>query len=187
MKLTLICPKWQQGLWSVRIFKMPPLGLARIASVTPDDIEVEIIDENIEEIHFEETDIVGISVMTPTAHRAYEIADKYRKLGSKVILGGIHPSILPEEAIEHADSVVIGEADDIWPQVIQDCVKNKLQKFYIAEQEPDLSKLPPLRRDLLKKISTSSEILFRLLEDVHLIVIFVLFPDSMERKCGIGQ
>jgi len=130
---------------------MPSLGLVCIASATPDDVEVEIIDENIEELHFEETDIVGISTMTPTAHRAYEIADKYRGLGSKVILGGIHPSILPQEAIEHADGVVIGEADEIWPQVIQDFARNKLQRFYIAEQRPDLSKLPSFRRDLIRR------------------------------------
>ena len=130
---------------------MPPLGLIQIASVTPDNFEIEIIDENVESLKFEETDVVGISFMTSSAFRAYEIADRYRDMGSTVILGGIHPSILPQEATKHADSVIIGEADEIWDTVIRDYNQNKLKKHYTAKHKPDLSKLPPLRDDLIKK------------------------------------
>ena len=151
MKLTLIYPKMKKGLWSVRFLRLPPIGLAQIAAVTPDDVDIEIIDENIEELKFEETDVVGISVMTSTSCRAYEIADKYREMGTKVIMGGIHPSVLPHEAIEHADSVVVGEADEIWPQVVYDCMENNLQQFYIPDSKPDLRELPPPRFDLIKK------------------------------------
>jgi len=151
MKLTLIMPKWQTGLWNIRIWRIPPLGLALLAALTPEEFDIELIDENVEKINFHETDVVGISVMTPIANRAYEIADKYRAMGAKVILGGIHASMLPEEAIKHADSVVIGEADDIWPNVMDDFKQGKLKRFYRAKKFPDLSKLPFSRKDLLKR------------------------------------
>ncbi|TES90293.1 MAG: B12-binding domain-containing radical SAM protein, partial [Desulfobacteraceae bacterium] len=83
--------------------------------------------------------------------RAYQIADTFRERGIPVIVGGIHPSILPEEAAAHADSVIIGEADTIWPQILQDFKDNNLQSSYRASQIPDLADLPPRRRDLIKK------------------------------------
>lgn len=151
MKLTLISPKWETGLWSINIFRMAPLNLPLLASLTPEDFEVKIIDENVEKIGYEETDAVGISVMTPLANRAYRIADNYRRRGVKVILGGIHPSILPGEAAKHADTVIIGEADGIWPDVMGDLRKNNLRKFYRVKAHPDISNLPFPRMDLLKE------------------------------------
>ncbi|UCD83286.1 MAG: B12-binding domain-containing radical SAM protein [Deltaproteobacteria bacterium] len=130
---------------------MPPLPLMQLAALTPPDIEVEIIDENVEAVGYQETDLVGISSMTSSAPRAYQIADTYREKGIPVILGGIHPSILPEEAAVHADSVVIGEADKIWPQIFQDFRDNSLRDSYRGSEIPDLKDLTPLRRDLIKK------------------------------------
>ena len=151
MRLTLITPRWQKGLWSVKMFMMPSLGTLVLASVTPEDIEVELIDENVEPIPFKQTDLVGISATTSSATRAYEIADRYREMGIKVILGGIHPSTLPEEAVQHADCVVIGEADEIWPTVLEDFQYNDLKQFYRANSKPNIRNLPMLRRDLLKR------------------------------------
>lgn len=142
MKIRLIAPRWQQGLWGMRIYRVPPLGLLRLACATPPDTEVEVVDENIQDLTFEPVDVVGISVLTSTACRAYVIADAYRRLGSKVILGGIHPSVCPQEAIAHADSVVIGEADSAWPRILQDVQNGRLQQFYNVGHAVDLRELP---------------------------------------------
>ena len=109
MKILLISP-FDNKIWSLGELKFPPLGLAVLASLTPDEINVEIIDESVRSItdYTDDIDLVAISVMTPLAPRAYELADFYRKLGVKVILGGWHPTLIPEEALKHADSVMIG-------------------------------------------------------------------------------
>ena len=86
-------PKGIAGIWSIRYYRMPPLGLLRLASSTPKEWDVEIVDEKIENINYEKTDLVAITAMTSHANRAYEIADKYRKKGIKVVLGGFHPSL----------------------------------------------------------------------------------------------
>ena len=120
MKLDLIAPATETSrVWHKAVF--PPLGLATVAALTPPEIEVSLTDENVAVIDFQkEIDLVGITAMTATAHRAYEIADKFRAVGVKVILGGAHPSAIPEEALQHADAVVIGEAEGIWPNLIND-------------------------------------------------------------------
>lgn len=150
MKLTLIMPKWKHGLWKIRVFRLPPLSLIRLASSTSKEWKVEIIDENIEKIKYDDTDLVAISAMTPLVNRAYEIADTYRKKGVKVVLGGIHPSVVPMEAIKHANSVVIGEADLIWKEVLNDFKNDKLKRFYKVKKAPDLSKLSLQRKGLVK-------------------------------------
>jgi len=85
-----------------------------------------------------------------TSKRVYEIADEFRKRGKTVILGGFHPSALPNEAIQHADSVVIGEGDISWPKAIEDFEHGKLKKFYHPEESVDMANIPPIRRDLIK-------------------------------------
>ncbi|MFC1658032.1 B12-binding domain-containing radical SAM protein [Candidatus Omnitrophota bacterium] len=130
---------------------LAPLPLATIAALTPEGVEISIVDENIEQIDFNaNVDLVGISVFTSSAVRAYEIADKFRKSGVKVVLGGIHPSALPEEAICHADAVVIGEAEGVWKEVISDFQKGKLRRFYKASFREDLKKPLIPRWDLIK-------------------------------------
>src|SRR4030043_1553719 len=90
-------------------YPFPMLGLTLLASYFPVSYEVRIINEAIEEIDFNvDVDLVGITALTCVAKRAYEVADRFRKRGGKIILGGVHPSLLPEEAKEHADSVFIG-------------------------------------------------------------------------------
>lgn len=151
MKLKLIVPvAVKQRSWA-RFFALPPLNLLYVAALTPKDVEVTLIDEHVDRIDFEEkVDLVGITSLTATAPRAYEIGDEFKKRGVKVVLGGIHPSVLPEEAIQHADSVVIGEAENLWPEVIGDFKKKRLKKFYQSLEKPSLENLPLPRRDLLQ-------------------------------------
>jgi radical SAM superfamily enzyme YgiQ (UPF0313 family) len=147
MKLLLVSPSGKLGRKIPKAIKIPQLGLHILASLTPDDVDITVVDEEIKEIDYSlHFDLVGISCMTATANRSYHLADRYRQKGSKVVLGGIHPTILPEEAIQHADAVVIGEAEGCWADVIADFRKNKLQKFYRVPV-PDLSKYPSPRRD----------------------------------------
>ncbi|MFC2031781.1 B12-binding domain-containing radical SAM protein [Chloroflexota bacterium] len=149
MKLDLIVPATLENLGKRKKAICPPLGLAMIAALTPPEVEVCLTDENVTAIDFQkETDLVGITALTITAQRAYEIADSFRARGVKVILGGSHPSILPEEASQHADAVVIGEAEGIWPSVIEDFKASKLQRIYRQRERPSLSNLPIPRRDL---------------------------------------
>jgi len=162
MKVELIAPTWTRKTQKIRgkrakVFKIPPLGLLNVAAVTPPDVEVGLADENIEVIDFNKpADLVGITVMTSTAPRAYEIADEFRKKEIPVVLGGPHVSFMREEAIQHADSVVIGEAEGAWEKLIKDFRrggKGALKKFYENEEKPDPSKIPFPRWDLLKKDS----------------------------------
>jgi radical SAM superfamily enzyme YgiQ (UPF0313 family) len=148
MRLLLISPSNKPGRKVLKAIRMPQLGLHIIASLTPDDIAVTVVDEQIGKIDFSQHfDLVGISCMTATANRSYQLADRYRQEGSKVVLGGIHPTILPEEAIQHADAVVIGEAEGCWANVVSDFRNNRLQRFYHVPA-PDLSRSPSPRRNL---------------------------------------
>jgi radical SAM superfamily enzyme YgiQ (UPF0313 family) len=123
-----------------------------VAALTPSDIEVSLTDENVTVIDFQkEADLVGITTLTITANRAYQIADTFRAMGVKVVLGGSHPSALPEEASRHADAVVIGEAEGIWPKVVDDFKINKLQRVYRQDERPSLVNLAIPRRELFAK------------------------------------
>ncbi len=157
MKLLLVSPTEQDmymkhSAKEARSFWFARLSLTMVAALTPPDVEISIVDENLENINFEDnTDLVGITVMTAHAPRAYEIAAQFRARGVKVILGGIHPSAMPEEAIQHADTVVIGEAEGVWASLIEDFKRGRMKTFYKASKPSDLVGLPNPRRDLLKK------------------------------------
>ena len=159
MKILLISPTWKkkvanERLKRDRIFKFPPHSLLAVAALTPKDIEVGIIDENIEELDFNrKADLVGITTMTASSPRAYEIADEFRRKGIPVVIGGIHATALPEEAAQHADAVVIGEAEGCWERLLEDFKrkgKKGLAQFYRNSQLPDPSKIPIARRELLE-------------------------------------
>lgn len=126
-------------------------ALLNVAALTPDDFEIEIIDENIEDIDFSiKYDIVGITVMTQTANRSYQIADIFRKNGSLVVLGGMHVTVLPDEGLEHADCVVIGEAENLWPLFIEDFRNNRIKNVYKTDAVVDLKEVGVPRYDLIK-------------------------------------
>ena len=138
MKVTLINPRWEnRGINSsnnVSLFSFPPQGLIQLASLTPIDWEVEIVDENTGPINFDKpTDLVGLTGMTPLAPRAYEIAAKFKQRKIPTIMGGIHASMLSDEAKRHVDSVVTGEADVIWPHILNDFKQGNLKEIYRAD------------------------------------------------------
>ena len=151
MHINLIVPRWPDGsLWSKVVFRFPYLALTTLAALTPGDVTVRLIDENVEDLDWQALpDLVGISLMTPLAPRGYEIAAAYRQRGVPVVLGGIHATMMPEEAANHADAVVVGEAELLWPQVVADAIEGKLQPLYRASSYPPLAHLPIPRRELL--------------------------------------
>ena len=107
-------------------FAYPTIGIPAVAALTPDDFDITIRDEVVEDIDFDmDVDLVGISAMTPMAMRAYEVADRFRAKGVPVVLGGLHPSSVPDEAIQHADAVVVGEAEGTWPALCKDFFKRQ--------------------------------------------------------------
>ncbi len=143
-------------------YPFPVLGLTLLASLFPKNYEVRIINEVIEEVDFDiDVDLVGITGLTCVIKRAYAIADQFRKKGVKVILGGIHPSLLPEEAKEHADSVIVGEAEGILGKVLEDFEAGELKPFYKNQDWSNLTGMPFPRRDLLGKQYTP---FFRVIE-----------------------
>jgi len=133
-------------------YPFPILGLTLLASLFPKTYEVKIINEAIEKVDFNaDVDLVGITGLTCVIKRAYAIADRFRERGVKVILGGVHPSLLPEEAKEHADSIFIGEAEGMFEKVLQDFEAGGLQPFYKNREWSHLNGMPLPRRDLLSK------------------------------------
>jgi radical SAM superfamily enzyme YgiQ (UPF0313 family) len=157
-KLILINPKQAfEGFSNYSITSYPPLALAYIAALTPPSWEVEILDETFEDAFFKPCDLVGITAMTPQAPRAYEIAKVYSEKNVPVIFGGIHPFMVQEESLTYADCIVIGEADNIWPQVIQDFENGNLQQKYKDDKEVDLSRLvKPLHKLFDKRYQWAS-------------------------------
>ncbi|MBK5072291.1 radical SAM protein [Budviciaceae bacterium CWB-B4] len=135
MKLTLIKPTIGRMEHSLYIDegRMEPLMLGILAALTPDDVEVVMYDDRMEQIPFDEpTDLVAITVETYTARRAYEIASEYRSRGVKVVMGGIHASLLPEEVMQYADSLFTGDAETLWHELINDARHHRLKARYDA-------------------------------------------------------
>jgi len=166
MKILLInaygTPNLKKGYPSLsplsrKFFLYPSSALEQIATITPKEHNILLIDEALNHvINFNgDYDLVAIScVHTPSAPRAYIIADEFRKRGKTVVLGGWHPSVLPEEAKKHADSVVIGEAEGLWPQLLNDIERKKMKPFYFHEKPIDLNKL----KVCIESVLTKSEI-----------------------------
>ena len=143
MNLLLISPLTSKSLLGADFyFRMPTLGLLRVAAATPTEWKVAILDEKVEPIDFSRSpDLVGITGMTPAINRAYEIADAFRARRVRVVMGGIHVSMLPEEALAHCDAVVIGEAEGLWPRVLSDFRHGRLRRLYRHEAFPSLAGL----------------------------------------------
>jgi radical SAM superfamily enzyme YgiQ (UPF0313 family) len=130
---------------------MPSETLSSIAAVTPSRHRVEIVDENVEPLRLDDRpDLVGVSVYTFMAPHAYEIADHYRAKGVRVVLGGIHVSSLPEDAMPHADTLIIGEAEAVWPRFLDDLERGAPKRVY-GPEFPPLERLPPPRKDLVNR------------------------------------
>lgn len=159
MKILLIHPKISHGpvtykdrgtLWA-KLFTNPEMTLPAVAATIPKEHEIRIIHENLEDIDYSNGyDLVGITCFTMFAPQVYEIADKFRNFGVPVVLGGYHPSALPEEAKQHSDSVVIGEAEYIFPRLIKDLKKGNLKPFYNNNGPVKSEDIPSLRRELMQ-------------------------------------
>lgn len=153
MKIRLIQPSQLNEAGEPRKFEkmfLPTLTLPTVAALTPSGIDIGITTEFVEEIDFDEdVDLVGVTAQTCQAPRAYEIGDEFRKRGRKTIMGGIHASACPEEALQHFDSVFIGEAEDRWEQVLDDVKAGNMKRIYKSDSKPDLSRLAVPRYDLL--------------------------------------
>ena len=136
MKITFILPAIgkKKGQRYIKTWKhMEPLMIAVLKSLTPNDIETNFMDDRNELINYDEkTDLVVISVETYTAKRAYEIAKKFKEKGVKVLAGGYHPTVEPEECLENFDSIVVGNAENVWLKMLEDYKNNNLQKRYIG-------------------------------------------------------
>jgi len=135
MKVTLIRPNIMEGR-SADV--MQPLAIAALAAHTPKDLCLEFFDECVEEIPRDlRTDLVAMSVHTFAARRAYRMADRFREQGIPVILGGYHPTFLPEEALEHADAVVTGHAEEVWPALLRNAAAGRLGRRYGSDRTPN--------------------------------------------------
>lgn len=148
MRLTLIhpCIGRKPGQKYIRTWQMEALPAATIAGLTPKEVEIRFYDDRMEEIPFDEpTDLVAISVETYTAKRAYQIATDYRKRRVPVVMGGFHATLCPDEVARHAEAVVCGEAEGIWPRVIDDARHGRLEKVYPQNGRPWLAGLKPDR------------------------------------------
>jgi radical SAM superfamily enzyme YgiQ (UPF0313 family) len=152
MKILLIAPasgKWRhvgrRRLLNGRTFRFSLLSLLSVAAESPSDADIRIVDEQIDEIPWDaDVDLVGITCMTALAPRAYEIAQRFRDRHIPVVLGGVHPTLCPEEAAQHADAIVVGEAEGVWRQVVADASAGRLQRTYRNELPPlDGLKRPP--------------------------------------------
>jgi radical SAM superfamily enzyme YgiQ (UPF0313 family) len=162
MKLRLVYPRFKKFLEDhaalrdelkdhvIGDYTMPPsLALPIIAALTPESVEVALTDDNISRVDFDEKiDLAVISCFTPQAQRAYEIADEFRRRGTRTVIGGIHPSAMPQEALLHADSVCVGEAELVWETILADAAKGALKKRYCAESYYPLSRMPIPKRDI---------------------------------------
>lgn len=153
MKLTLIKPNIGRREHSLYVdeARMEPLPLGVLASLTPEDVEVVMYDDRMEVIPFDEsTDLVAITVETYTARRAYEISEEFKSRGVKVLMGGMHAKLIPEEVSQHCDSIMIGDAEDKWEEMIHDFEAGKLKKVYNCRQLGIPQQHRLVRRDIYK-------------------------------------
>lgn len=157
MKIALLSPAGAMHRYNGMFHKglhYAPITLALLAALVPEelDAEVKIYDETAEKIPLDlEADIIAITCITGTAARCYKYADYFRSRGITVIMGGVHPSLLPDEAKEHADSIIVGLGEDSFPRALLDAKNNTLKKVYYQEKCTDIANRPLPRKDLLKK------------------------------------
>jgi radical SAM superfamily enzyme YgiQ (UPF0313 family) len=136
MRIELVCPAAEDSV------RLQNLALSTLAALTPADVEVSLRDDTVKRIDPANdidgrVDLAALTVSTKTALRAYELAAAYRQRGVKVVLGGIHPTALPEEALEHCDAVVVGEAEGQWERLVADARDGRLQPVYRHDTRPD--------------------------------------------------
>lgn len=157
LRIALVSPKGplyrhRGGIWK-KSLRYQPLTLTTLAAYVPPelDAEVRLIDEGIADVPLDlEVDLVGLTVITGTARRAYELAQHFRQRGITVVLGGPHVTLIPEDAAPHADAIVTGYAEDSWPQLLRDFAAGRLAPRYDQAPGLDLANRPFARRELLR-------------------------------------
>lgn len=146
MRITFVRPNLYRGRSGDA---MQPLAFALLKSLTPPDVELLLYDERLEDVPFDApTDFVAMTVETYTARRAYQIATEFRRRGVPVVMGGYHPTFLPDECMLFADAVVIGDAEGLWPRVVEDARRGRLRGVYRQDGYPSLHDRPPADRSL---------------------------------------
>ena len=189
MKIVLISPKGPLYRHKGGIFKKSlryqPLTLTTLAALIPNELNavVELVDEGIEEIPEDlEADLIGMTVITGTAKRSYELAKRYRKRGIPVVLGGPHVTLLPDEAMQHADSVCIGYAEDSWPQLLRDFDRGQLQPVYRQGPNLSLANSPFPRRELFDSKHFLTQAVFEATRSCAHDCEFCVAPSAWGRK-----
>jgi radical SAM superfamily enzyme YgiQ (UPF0313 family) len=148
--ITAESPESRRLRWS-RLIQFPQLTMPLIAALTPPEHEVYHTDEIVETVDLDRpADLVALTAPTPSAPHAYALADAFRRRGVPVAIGGPHATALPEEAAQHADAVVVGEAEDTWPRLLQDAAAGQLETLYRSTHRASLDGQPAPRWDLIR-------------------------------------
>lgn len=163
MRVLFVYPRWERFLearpelstlpYAQRLdrFRVMPLNIPAVAALTPPGVEIDVLDDFTDTMDSSRRpDLAAITAFTPQAARAYDLAFRFKEQGVPVVLGGIHPTVLPDEAMGHADAVVLGEAEGVWGQVLTDARNKALKPFYSGTPPADLAGLPAPRRDLFR-------------------------------------
>jgi radical SAM superfamily enzyme YgiQ (UPF0313 family) len=155
MRVKMILPALTEALSPffrpIKYSLFPPLGLATLAGYLPGDVEVEIQDEHVEPLRLDDRpDLVVIQAYVTSAARSYRLADHYRRRGAYVVLGGLHVTSLPEEALAHADTIFVGPGEEAWARFLADHAAGRAEKVY-RSLERSLDHVPPVRRDLIRR------------------------------------
>lgn len=156
MKIVLIMPHGdihrKGGIFN-KALRYAPLTLTTLAAEVPTELnaEIELIDEGVQDLEPEkvEADIVGMTCITGTSYRAYDISARLQQRGIPVVLGGVHPTLVPDEAQQHANAIVTGYAEESWPQLLRDFVRGEMKPRYVQAKDMKLQSVPEPRRDLL--------------------------------------
>ena len=158
LRIALLSPKGplyrHRGGIFRKSLRYSPLTLPTLAALIPEDIEhdLTLYDEGIEDIPQDlDVDLIGITTITGTARRSYELARHFRDRGVTVVLGGPHVTLVPDDAAPHADAIVVGYAEDTWPELLRDFLKDKLRSRYIQSPDLSLANRPRARRDLINR------------------------------------
>jgi radical SAM superfamily enzyme YgiQ (UPF0313 family) len=144
MRLTLVHPAVgrRPGVDYMRTWQMEPLPIAVLAALTPKDVSIAFYDDRMEKIDFDRpADLVAIPVETYTAKRAYQIASEFRRRRVPVVMGGFHATLMTDEVKDYAEAVVVGEAEELWPHLIEDARVGRLKPIYQSNSQPDLGQV----------------------------------------------
>ena len=151
-RIYIISPCRKEDIWRKRraTFVLPQMSLAILAELTPDSFEIRVTDELVDDIDFAwPADLIAISTNSTNAPRAYEVAKRFREKGATIIMGGIHPSVMPDEVLQHADALLVGEAEEMWPRILDDFLSGTLGQIYRCQAYPAAEKIPSGRWEVI--------------------------------------